>query len=301
MVRTSAICCRSRIAACAARTSGGRSALPLGRLRVAATAAAAALRREGRRGSTERGAAARAARAAARRRRERRAQLRGSASSCPTFSPRCPPASPSARSHRRPPAPASLRFRRRSPLPARVAVDTSRVPRQSQERSVHLRRLCARRFRKPGATTPALMPCRYQDSLGMPSKKSTTPVSSEYSAPTTSSPSFSISCSSTSEPCRRWFDRGADVGAHGLPHQRVRVVPQLGRQQRLAPTAGRGRRSSAGCATGSRSAAGAPRAWRGWRRTASGRARRPAACRSARRRTRRCRPATARRCCRRRG
>ncbi len=35
---------------------------------------------------------------------------------------------------------------------------------------------------------------------GIPSKKSTTPVSSEYSAPTTSSSSFSTSCSSSSEP-----------------------------------------------------------------------------------------------------
>jgi putative oxidoreductase len=37
------------------------------------------------------------------------------------------------------------------------------------------------------------------DSSGAPSKKSTTPVSSEYSAPTTISPSW-VSCSSTFEP-----------------------------------------------------------------------------------------------------
>ncbi len=34
-------------------------------------------------------------------------------------------------------------------------------------------------------------------------RNSTTPVSSEYSAPTTRSPSFWISCSRTCEPCRR--------------------------------------------------------------------------------------------------
>lgn len=42
-------------------------------------------------------------------------------------------------------------------------------------------------------------------SSGIPLKKSTTPVSSEYSTPTTSSPSFWINCSRTSDPCRRWF------------------------------------------------------------------------------------------------
>lgn len=40
---------------------------------------------------------------------------------------------------------------------------------------------------------------------GTPSKKSTTPVSSEYSAPTTSRPSNSINCSRRREPLRRWF------------------------------------------------------------------------------------------------
>src|SRR5580700_2629084 len=35
---------------------------------------------------------------------------------------------------------------------------------------------------------------------GMPSKKSTTPVSSEYSAPTTKSPAFWIKCSMISDP-----------------------------------------------------------------------------------------------------
>ena len=44
------------------------------------------------------------------------------------------------------------------------------------------------------------LPRRLQPAAGMPSKKSTTPVSSEYSAPTTSSSSFSTSCSSSSEP-----------------------------------------------------------------------------------------------------
>ena len=38
---------------------------------------------------------------------------------------------------------------------------------------------------------------------GTPSKKSTRPVSSEYSAPTTTRPSFWMSCSRISEPCRR--------------------------------------------------------------------------------------------------
>ena len=40
----------------------------------------------------------------------------------------------------------------------------------------------------------------FQPAAGIPSKKSTTPVSSEYSAPTTSSSSFSTNCSSSSEP-----------------------------------------------------------------------------------------------------
>ncbi len=41
---------------------------------------------------------------------------------------------------------------------------------------------------------------RQAAATGMPSKKSTTPVSREYSAPTTRSSSFSTSCSSSSEP-----------------------------------------------------------------------------------------------------
>ena len=49
----------------------------------------------------------------------------------------------------------------------------------------------ARRDQRPREAQPV---------VGMPSKKSTTPVSSEYSAPTTSSSSFSTSCSSSSEP-----------------------------------------------------------------------------------------------------
>lgn len=41
-----------------------------------------------------------------------------------------------------------------------------------------------------------------QSDTGRPSKKSTTPVSSEYSAPTTRSWPRSISCSRTWDPCR---------------------------------------------------------------------------------------------------
>ena len=37
------------------------------------------------------------------------------------------------------------------------------------------------------------------------SKKSTSPVSNEYSAPTTTSPSHRINCSRSSDPCRSWL------------------------------------------------------------------------------------------------
>jgi len=40
-------------------------------------------------------------------------------------------------------------------------------------------------------------------SSGTPSKKSTTPLSNEYSAPTTSSPWLRTSCSMISDPCRK--------------------------------------------------------------------------------------------------
>ena len=38
-----------------------------------------------------------------------------------------------------------------------------------------------------------------------PSRMFTIPVSNQYSAPTTKSPSFRINCFSNSEPCRKWF------------------------------------------------------------------------------------------------
>ncbi len=49
-----------------------------------------------------------------------------------------------------------------------------------------------------------LLESRHQSPSGT-SKKSTTPVSSEYSAPTTNKPSLCTSCSMISDPCRRWF------------------------------------------------------------------------------------------------
>src|SRR5262245_15971340 len=48
-------------------------------------------------------------------------------------------------------------------------------------------------------------PLGHRPSFSTPSKNSTTPLSSENSAPTTRKPSVSISCSSTSEPCRKWL------------------------------------------------------------------------------------------------
>lgn len=48
-------------------------------------------------------------------------------------------------------------------------------------------------------------PVTYPPASGIPSKKSTTPVSSEYSALTTRRPSFSTIFSKPSDPCRRWL------------------------------------------------------------------------------------------------
>src|ERR1022692_1868179 len=48
-----------------------------------------------------------------------------------------------------------------------------------------------------------LIGARLSSTCAASSKKSTSPVSSEYSAPTTSRPSFWINCSMISEPCRK--------------------------------------------------------------------------------------------------
>src|ERR1700679_1319927 len=47
------------------------------------------------------------------------------------------------------------------------------------------------------------IPPFYPSMSDNPSKKTTTPVSKEFSAPTTMSPAFWMSCSMTSEPCRK--------------------------------------------------------------------------------------------------
>jgi hypothetical protein len=73
----------------------------------------------------------------------------------------------------------------------------------------------------------------YYASSGTPSKKHTVPVSSEYSAPTTSRRSRAINRSSTDDPCRRWSAEARMFGPHRLVHERVGVVPQLGGQQAL--------------------------------------------------------------------
>jgi hypothetical protein len=56
----------------------------------------------------------------------------------------------------------------------------------------------------PGANEGARSGRDVDDSAysGTPSKKSTIPVSSEYSAPTTTNPSVWIICSITDDPCR---------------------------------------------------------------------------------------------------
>ena len=135
----------------------------------------------------------------------------------------------------------------------------------------------------------------------MPSKKSTSPVSREYSAPTIIRPSFWIRFSMISDPCRRCFDGGPDVGAHGLVKQ-LRPRSCLSRSRAdPRPTAAPDRRWSAGSATGFPWDAAAARASHRWRRSSNARGPPRAACRTARRRTRRCRSAMGPRCCRRRG
>ena len=100
---------------------------------------------------------------------------------------------------------------------------------------------CGQRGSAAAATSPAdgISPSMAPVSVGpfqrsgTPSKKSTTPVSSEYSAPTTSRPSFWISCSSTSEPWRRWLAEARMLARTACWTSASVVVPQLGRQQRL--------------------------------------------------------------------
>ena len=133
------------------------------------------------------------------------------------------------------------------------------------------------------------------------SKKSTTPVSSEYSAPTTRSPSSRISCSSTSEPCRSWLTDARTFARTACVEERSWSCLRLGRQQAFdgRPHAVDDRVQVPRLVR--RGLAAAPRASPASRRSACARARRRAASRTARRRTRRCRSATARRCCPRRG
>ena len=68
---------------------------------------------------------------------------------------------------------------------------------------------------------------------GTPSKTSTRPLSSEYSAPTTSRPSAAISRSMQLRPVPQVVRRGAHVGAHRLAQEALRVELAVGRQQAL--------------------------------------------------------------------
>ena len=86
------------------------------------------------------------------------------------------------------------------------------------------------------------------------SKNSTTPVSSEYSAPTTSRPVSGISFSSSSDPCRRWF---TDARTLARTASRSETRPgrlAASRPAESRPMGGRDRRWSAGSWTDSSAA-----------------------------------------------
>jgi len=70
---------------------------------------------------------------------------------------------------------------------------------------------------------------------GTPSKKSTTPVSREYSAPTTRTRPFSIQLLENFGAVSHLVCGRANVRANGVLHKSLRIVPQLRREQPLPP------------------------------------------------------------------